>query len=117
VYTAYLGGGDEPEVVAWDDDRLASVATREFEAVTGAEARALAVHRWERGMPAYDRSWAALDRLSTPVGVHLCTNYTARAGIPGRIREAKKIAGRLADCAAEEADSGPSSDATPARTA
>ncbi|WP_135806177.1 protoporphyrinogen oxidase [Halorussus marinus] len=109
VYTCYLGGGYDPEVVEWDDDRLGSVAAREFEAVTGHGARVLSVHRWELGMPAYDRSWAALDRLSTPVGLHLCTNYTARAGIPGRIREAKKIADRLADCA--------ESTATPPRTA
>jgi len=109
VYTCYLGGGYGPEAVEWDDDRLASVAAREFEAVTGREARALSVHRWERGMPAYDRSWAALDRLSTPAGVHLCTNYTARAGIPGRIREAKRVAERLADRAAPAA--------TPPRTA
>ncbi|WP_132056823.1 protoporphyrinogen oxidase [Halorussus amylolyticus] len=99
VYTCYLGGARNPELVEWGDDRLESVAAREFEAITGESARALSVHRLERGMPAYDRSWTALDRVSMPEGVHLCTNYAARAGIPGRIREAKAVAGRLAETA------------------
>ncbi|NEU55528.1 protoporphyrinogen oxidase [Halorussus sp. MSC15.2] len=97
VYTCYLGGSRDPEIVEWSDDELASVATEEFEEITGASARALSVHRLRRGMPAYDRSWEALDRISTPEGVHLCTNYTARAGIPGRIREAKATAEELAE--------------------
>jgi oxygen-dependent protoporphyrinogen oxidase len=48
-------------------------------------------------MPAYDRSWSALDGVSTPEGVHLRTNYTARAGIPGRIRGAKATAEALVE--------------------
>lgn len=96
VYTCYLGGSRNPGLVEWSDERLESVAVEEFEAITGESARALSVHRLERGMPAYDRSWTALDRISTPEGVHLCTNYTARAGIPGRIREAKGTAEKLA---------------------
>ncbi|WP_435176744.1 protoporphyrinogen oxidase [Halorussus sp. AFM4] len=97
VYTCYLGGARNPGLVDRSDDRLASVAVAEFEEITGASARPLSVHRLRRGMPAYDRSWSALDRVSTPEGVRLATNYTARAGIPGRIREAKRVAGELAD--------------------
>ncbi|WP_158059232.1 protoporphyrinogen oxidase [Halorussus halophilus] len=96
VYTCYLGGARNPKLVEWSDERLASVARTEFEEITGRSARALSVHRLARGMPAYDRTWTALDRISMPEGVHLCTNYTSRAGIPGRIREAKTTAGRLA---------------------
>ncbi|WP_135829235.1 protoporphyrinogen oxidase [Halorussus halobius] len=97
VHTCYLGGFKNPEAVEWSDERLESVAVAEFEELTGASARPLAVHRLRRGMPAYDRSWAALDRISAPDGVHLCTNYTARAGIPGRIREAEQVAEALAE--------------------
>ncbi|USZ67235.1 protoporphyrinogen oxidase [Halorussus salilacus] len=97
VYTCYLGGSRNPAMVEWSDDRLESVASEEFEAITGHPARALSVHRLPRGMPAYDRSWTALDRIDAPEGVDLCTNYTARAGIPGRVREAKAVADRLAD--------------------
>ncbi|WP_276299321.1 protoporphyrinogen oxidase [Halorussus lipolyticus] len=95
VYTCYLGGSKNPEAVEWSDEELASVAVSEFEEVTGASARPLSVHHLRRGMPAYDRSWSALDRVSTPEGVRLCTNYTARAGIPGRIREARTVAEEL----------------------
>ncbi|WP_135853589.1 protoporphyrinogen oxidase [Halorussus salinus] len=96
VYTCYLGGSRNPELVERSDDELGSLAAAEFEEVTGHEARAISVRRLRRGMPAYDRSWAALDRISMPEGIRLCTNYTARAGLPGRIREAKQTAETLA---------------------
>ena len=58
-----------PETVARSDDELASTAVAEFEEATGASARPLSVHRLRRGMPAYDRNWSALDRISMPEGV------------------------------------------------
>ena len=54
VYTAYLGGAKRPEVVEWSDERLGAAAVAEFRAVTGYDARPLAVAR-ER-MPAWDLS-------------------------------------------------------------
>ncbi len=33
-------------------------------------------------MPAYDRSWTAMDDLELPDGIHLCANYVGRAGFP-----------------------------------
>jgi oxygen-dependent protoporphyrinogen oxidase len=97
VSTCYLGGSRNPELVERSDERLEQVAVAEFEEITGASAQPLSVHRLRRGMPAYDRTWSALDRVSTPEGIRLCTNYTARAGIPGRIREAERVAGELAE--------------------
>lgn len=97
VYTCYIGGFKTPEVTEWNDNRLTSVAVREFEEITGESAQAVSVHRLERGMPAYDQSWTALDRVSVPDGINLCTNYTARAGIPGRVREAKRVAKQLTE--------------------
>ncbi|MFB6228071.1 MAG: protoporphyrinogen oxidase [Halobacteriales archaeon] len=96
VYTCYLGGAIRPGVVEWPEDRLGRVATREFERVTGASARVLSVRRWPRAMPAYDDSWDALDGVSLPDGVHLRANYESRAGIPGRIRSAQRLAASLA---------------------
>ncbi|MEF8825284.1 MAG: protoporphyrinogen oxidase, partial [Halapricum sp.] len=52
----------------------------------------LHVARWEPGMPAYDASWNALDETTFPEGVHVCANYTARAGVPGRLRHARRTA-------------------------
>jgi oxygen-dependent protoporphyrinogen oxidase len=96
VYTAFLGGMDEPELLQRSDDELGEIAREEFEAVMGAGAEVLAVNRWERGFPAYDHSWGALDRVDLPEGVHLATNYTARVGVPSRVREANGLAARLA---------------------
>ncbi len=93
LYTAYLGGMKNPGIVEEPDDRIGGVAAREFEEVTGCEAAVLNVERTR--IPAWDRSWEALDRIHLPDGVHLCANYTGRPGIPGRVRIARALARRL----------------------
>lgn len=95
LYTAFLGGMHEPDLVKTSAERLGGIASREFERVTGASATVLDVHRLERGFPAWDDSWDGLDALSTPEGIELATNYTARMGVPSRVREARAIAARL----------------------
>ncbi|MDZ7850031.1 MAG: protoporphyrinogen oxidase [Halodesulfurarchaeum sp.] len=97
VYTAYLGGGREDGLLEKDDAEIGTIAAAEFEDLLGSEAGVLNVHRWEPGMPAYDRSWAALDRLDPPTDIEFVTNYTDRAGIIGRLADAKGAAERLAD--------------------
>jgi len=72
-------------------------AASEFEDLLGSEADVLNVHRWEPGMPAYDGSWTALDRLDPPDDIAFVTNYTDRAGIIGRLTDAKGAAERLAN--------------------
>jgi oxygen-dependent protoporphyrinogen oxidase len=96
VYTVYLGGMHDPELVEADDDTLGRIATNEFRQVMGVQPRVLNVSRLQRGFPAYDETWAALDDLEVPEGVHLATNYTARMGVPSRIREAADVADRIA---------------------
>lgn len=96
VYTCFLGGWKTPDLVEWSDERIRETAVEEFEAVTGFEARPLHVHRLPRGMPAYDTSWTALEQVELPDGVHLCANYESRAGIPGRIARARRLAETLA---------------------
>jgi len=96
VYTCYLGGATRPGVVEWSPDRLGRVAAGEFERVTGSEARVLSAQRYPRAMPAYDDSWDALADVSLPEDVHLCASFESRAGIPGRIRAAKRLAASLA---------------------
>lgn len=96
VYTAYLGGSRDESVLERDDEEFGAIAAREFESLLGAEASVLNVHRWEPGMPAYDRSWAALDRLDPPADIEFVTNYTDRAGIIGRLTDASAAARRLA---------------------
>jgi protoporphyrinogen/coproporphyrinogen III oxidase len=93
VYTAYLGGMSHPELVSWDDDRIASVAAGEFRRVTGCESRPLLVSR--TAIPAWDETWDALAELKLPEGIDTCTSWSARPGIPGRLSQAKHLATRL----------------------
>jgi oxygen-dependent protoporphyrinogen oxidase len=94
VYTAYLGGAKNPALVQWDDDAIAEVAASEFELATGRPARPRHVERV--CMPAWDRSWAALDGgLALPDGVHVAANWESRAGIPGRLARARELASAL----------------------
>ena len=90
---AYLGGGVRPDVVAQDNDALARLAVEEFRVCTGYHSRPLAVAREE--MPAWDRSWAALDGLRLPPGLHVTANWESRPGIPGRLARARALAGEL----------------------
>jgi protoporphyrinogen/coproporphyrinogen III oxidase len=94
VYTAYLGGAKAPQVMEWEDERLAETAIREFREATGHEARAISVER-ER-MPAWDRSWAALRGIQVPPGLHLAANWESRPGMPGRLLQARRLAEQLA---------------------
>ena len=93
--TAFLGGMHEPDILEESDDHLGDVARREFEEVTGTGATVLDVERRERWFPAYDHTWWGTEEVETPPGVHLATNYTARMGIPSRVREAKQVAERI----------------------
>lgn len=94
VYTVYLGGARAPQVVGWTDEALATTAIREFRQVTGYDGMALYVDH-ER-MPAWDRSWSALERVTLPPTVQLASNWSARPGIPGRLAQARRIADGIA---------------------
>ena len=96
IYTAFLGGMGGETLLDRGNRALGRIAAREFEAILDYPAEVRSVTRWEQGFPAYDASWDALDSLSLPHGVDLATNYTARAGVSGRITQAKRLAERLA---------------------
>ncbi|WIV67240.1 protoporphyrinogen oxidase [Natrialbaceae archaeon AArc-T1-2] len=97
VYTAFMGGMSDPGAVDRSDDELATVARREFRTVTGVDADVLEVTTLPDVIPAFDTSWAALEDVSLPEGVTIASNYTDRIGIPGRLRQARRIADRLAE--------------------
>ena len=94
LYTAYLGGMKNPALCDWDDGRIAEIALREFEVVTGYRAKAVHVSRTR--IPAWDDTWDALDGVEWPPNLHICSNYAARPGILGRIVDAGRLAGTLA---------------------
>ncbi|WP_137286254.1 protoporphyrinogen oxidase [Halorussus salinisoli] len=97
VYTAFLGGMHDPEILDESEERMGEIAAAEFEQVTGAPAEVVDVNRLRRGFPAYDTSWEAVERVELPEGVRLATNYTARMGVPSRIREAESLADEFAE--------------------
>ncbi|WP_266080313.1 protoporphyrinogen oxidase [Haladaptatus caseinilyticus] len=97
VYTVFLGGMKNPELVEENNETLGKIARSEFNDVMNADADVLSVSRLDRGFPAYDTSWDALEEFETPDDIHLATNYTARMGVPSRIREAKGLATVLAE--------------------
>ncbi|MFH5843176.1 protoporphyrinogen oxidase [Haladaptatus sp. CMAA 1909] len=96
VYTAFLGGMKNPELLDESDETLGDIAATEFADVMRTDAEVLSVRKLHRGFPAYDESWDALKGFETPDGIHLATNYTGRMGVPSRIREAKALAERFA---------------------
>ncbi|HSJ09962.1 MAG TPA: protoporphyrinogen oxidase, partial [Longimicrobiales bacterium] len=73
VYTVYLGGAKNAWVAQEERDKLSEIAVREFRQATGSDARVLSVEH-ER-MPAWDRSWSAIQGLELPPGLHIHANW------------------------------------------
>jgi oxygen-dependent protoporphyrinogen oxidase len=94
LYTAYLGGARHPALAQEGDDALGRLALESFRRTTGSSGRVLSVVR--ETMPAWDRSWGALEGLSLPPGIHLAGSWTERPGIPGRLTQAADLARALA---------------------
>ncbi len=90
LFTSFLGGARNPSLPDRDDEEIADIAARELEAVTDAKATPIGVAR--TAIPAWDRSWSALDDLHLPGRIHLCANYESRAGIAGRLGRAESLA-------------------------
>ena len=97
LYTAFLGGMHDPEILEADDETLGAIASDEFETVMGSSASVVDVAQLDVGFPAWDQTWWNLEDVETPAGITLATNYTARMGIPSRVREAREIATELAE--------------------
>lgn len=93
MYTAFLGGARRDHLARQPDGDLAALAATEFELVTRAAARPIAVHR--TAIPAWDTTWDALDGMRVPDGVEVCANWMARPGITGRLLDALRVARTL----------------------
>jgi oxygen-dependent protoporphyrinogen oxidase len=101
LYTCFVGGMHDPEILSLSEAEIGAIAADEFETVTGSGAEPIGVNVVRDAIPAYDRSWDGIADQSPPEGVHLATNYTARLGVPARIREGKRLAKRFAAAATE----------------
>lgn len=93
LYTAFLGGGKRPDLPEHPDEELRELAVAEFREMTGEHARAIHVSRtW---IPAWDRTWDALDGLVMPEGIRVCASWAARPGLVGRLLDARRVAAGL----------------------
>jgi protoporphyrinogen/coproporphyrinogen III oxidase len=97
VYTVYLGGAKNPWVADEPAERMQRIAVDEFRTATGFDADVLSVEK--ELMPAWDRSWAAIQSLQLPAGLHIHANWESRPGIPGRLIMARRLADRIAPAA------------------
>ena len=97
VFTAFLGGMHEPEMVERPHEELGEIAATEFEEIMDTPADVINVSTRQRWTPAWDHTWAALDDFETPPGVHVATNFASRMGVTSRVREAKRVASTIAD--------------------
>ncbi len=93
LYTAYLGGSTHGRAVGSDDHSLGELAAAEFHRCTGFEAQPVAVAR--QSMPAWDRSWSALEGLRLPTGIHVAANWESRPGLAGRLAQTRSLAADL----------------------
>ena len=93
LYTAYLGGSSHSDIVAVDDHSLGELAAAEFRRCTGFPAESIAAVR--QVMPAWDRSWSALENLRLPRGLHAAANWESRPGLAGRLAQARLLAESL----------------------
>lgn len=93
LYTAFLGGMKNPKLVESSDQDIASVATSEFEQVTGFKAVSLEVSRTK--IPAWDLSWREHDTVKLPDGLFVCSSYAGRPGLQGRIQQAQALSKNL----------------------
>jgi protoporphyrinogen/coproporphyrinogen III oxidase len=94
IYTVYLGGAKNPWVAEAPEEKVRGIALDEFRTATGYDAEVLSVEH--ELMPAWDRSWAAVQSLELPDGLHIHANWESRPGIPGRLIMARRTADRIA---------------------
>ena len=95
LYTAFLGGMKNPDLLGMPDEVIASIATSEFHQVTGHEATSIDISRTR--IPAWDFSWKGYTDVQLPKGIFVCSNFSGRPGIQGRIQEAQFLSKKLRD--------------------
>ncbi len=115
LYTCFMGGMHDPDLLDLSEAEIGEIAAREFETVMGTPAAPLGVNVVRDAIPAYDATWDGIADEDPPEGITLAANYAARLGVPARIREAKRLAGRFAATAARgDGDADADRKATPA---
>lgn len=102
VLTAFAGGRTDPEVAAWDDDRLMSEVLGELRRTVGARGEPVVsvVRRWPRAIPQYELGHGrfldmAREAEAALPGLRLGGNFLHGVSVPDCIRNATALAEEL----------------------
>ena len=100
--TAFLGGRTDPEVVDWDDGRIAGLAEEELRRALGLRGapRVRVVRRWPRAIPQYELGHGRFVELAARLeaempGLHFGGNFLRGISVPDCVRNAAILAERL----------------------
>jgi oxygen-dependent protoporphyrinogen oxidase len=100
---AMCGGWNRPEVVDWDDDRLAAAVRAELREALRVEAAPIFRHvvRWQRAIPQYhlghlDRVARVEARAASHPGLFLGGNAYRGVALPDCVEQANALAERVA---------------------
>lgn len=103
LFTCFYGGEIDPEVVEWPEDRLKEELMKDLRTTlgwTGTDPARVRFTHWRPALPLFRPGHRArMEALSghLPEGLHALSNWRGGVSIPDRIREAWKIADRIAE--------------------
>jgi oxygen-dependent protoporphyrinogen oxidase len=102
VLTAFVGGRTQPEVAAWDDERLMSTVLDELRRTVGVrgEPRISTIRRWPRAIPQYEVGHGRFLDLAREIeaalhGLRIGGNFLHGVSVPDCIRNATELAGTM----------------------
>lgn len=100
---AFAGGRTDPELVEWDDDRIAAAVAGELRGPLGlkGEAAFRLVRRWPRAIPQYELGHGRFVERAREIeralpGLRIGGNFLAGVSVPDCIRNATAMAADLA---------------------
>ncbi len=104
--TAFVGGRTDPEIVTWDDDRIAATVAEEVGQALGIRRQRgqpvfRLVRRWPRAIPQYEIGHGRFVTLGSEIendlpGLRLGGNFLAGVSVPDCIRNAVRLAEEIA---------------------
>ncbi len=108
LLTAFAGGRTDPAVVAWDEERLVSLALREIDRALGLRGQPVfrAVRRWPRAIPQYEIGHGRFAECAMEIeralpGLHLAGNFLGGVSVPDCIRRGAAVARAVLEAEAQ----------------
>lgn len=96
---AFAGGRTDPEIVGWDEDRIAATVLAELRGPLGLRGEPAFVHvrRWPRAIPQYELGHGRFVERANEIekalpGLHIRGNFVGGISVPDCIRNATALA-------------------------